>query len=256
MAEQKESSVLFSLKELMSLEEDRIKQEEDERKRKEQAEQQARLDAERRARETEEQRIAAEQEKQRQEAQRSREEQARLEAIRQAEVEKARLDAEQQARLRAMQQQQDHERQLAAISQDEGKKKLTYIAVAIGAVLVFGGIGGGYAFYSSAQEAKRIQALKDEEIRQKEAQVNKLMADLKAQNDAMAAAQAEAASAKTDAERAAAQAKLLKAQEDAKRTQANIAAVRNRPGAAGGGGGGAPRPACTCQAGDPLCSCL
>ena len=31
MAEQKESSVLFSLKELMSLEEDRIRQEEDER---------------------------------------------------------------------------------------------------------------------------------------------------------------------------------------------------------------------------------
>ena len=53
MAEQKESSVLFSLKELMSLEEDRIKQEEDDRKRKEQAEQQARLDAERRAREEE-----------------------------------------------------------------------------------------------------------------------------------------------------------------------------------------------------------
>jgi hypothetical protein len=153
-----------------------------------------------------------------------------------------------------MQQQQDHERQLAAISQDEGKKKLTYIAVAIAAVLVLGGIGGGYAFYSSNKEAQRIQALKDEEIRQKEAQVNKLMAELKAQNDAMAAAQAEAASAKTDAEKAAAQAKLLKAQEDAKRTQANIAAVRNRP--TGNTSSGSPRPACTCQAGDPLCSCL
>ena len=38
MAEQKESSVLFSLKELMSLEEDRIRQEEDEKRRKAEAE--------------------------------------------------------------------------------------------------------------------------------------------------------------------------------------------------------------------------
>jgi molecular chaperone GrpE len=42
MAEQKESSVLFSLKELMSLEEDRIRQEEAERQRAQQAELQAR----------------------------------------------------------------------------------------------------------------------------------------------------------------------------------------------------------------------
>lgn len=256
MAEQKESSVLFSLKELMSLEEDRIKQEEDDRKRKEQAEQQARLDAERRAREAEEARMRAEEERRRQEEQRGREEQARLEAIRHAEIEKARHEAEQQARLRAMQQQQDHERQVLALSQDKHKKKLTYIAVGIGAVLVFGGIGGGYAFYSSAQEAKRIQALKDEEIRQKEQQLSKLMAELKAQNDAVAEAQAAAANAKSDAERAAAQAKLAKAQEDARKTQANIAAVRTTGGAKAGGGGGTPRPACTCQAGDPLCSCL
>ena len=67
MAEQKESSVLFSLKELMSLEEDRIKQEDDDKKRKEQAEVQARLDAERRAREAEEARLASDQERRRQE---------------------------------------------------------------------------------------------------------------------------------------------------------------------------------------------
>lgn len=53
MAEQKESSVLFSLKELMSLEEDRIRQEDNDKKRKEEAEMQARLDAERRARDAE-----------------------------------------------------------------------------------------------------------------------------------------------------------------------------------------------------------
>ena len=60
MAEQKESSVLFSLKELMNLEEDRIRQEESARKAKQEAELQARLDAERRQREEEEARLAIE----------------------------------------------------------------------------------------------------------------------------------------------------------------------------------------------------
>ena len=65
MPEQKESSVLFSLKELMNLEEDRIRQEESARKAKQDAEVQARLDAERRAREEEEGRMRAEELRQR-----------------------------------------------------------------------------------------------------------------------------------------------------------------------------------------------
>ncbi|MDB4946666.1 MAG: hypothetical protein JWP97_6200 [Labilithrix sp.] len=258
MAEQKESSVLFSLKELMSLEEDRIKQEDDDKKRKEAAELQARQDAERRAREAEEARVAAETERRRQEEQRTREEQARLDAIRQGEVEKARHDAENQARLRAMAQQQDHERQLAAVSQDKKKKQLTFIALGIGALLILGAAGGGFAFYKSGQEQARITALKNAEIAEQKAQLDKLMSDLKATNDQMQAAQAEIASAKSESEKQAAQAKIAALQAQQSRTNANIAAVQqNRP--AGGGGGTVkttPKPACTCQAGDPLCSCL
>jgi colicin import membrane protein len=252
MAEQKESSVLFSLKELMNLEEDRIKQEDDERKRKEEAEKQARLDAERRAREAEEARLQSDAERRRQEEQRQREEQARLEAIRQAEVEKARHDAENQARLRAMQQQQDHERQLAALSQDKKKKQLTWMVVGIGAVLIFGGIGGGYAFYSSQQESQRIQKLKDAEIAAKQAQLDKLMADLKTQQDQMAAAQAEIANAKSAEDRANAQAKLVAAQEQQRRTQASIATIKKDVSTKSGG----TKSDCKCQPGDPLCSCL
>lgn len=255
MAEQKESSVLFSLKELMSLEEDRIKQEDDDKKRKEAAELHARQETERRAREAEEARMMGEQERSRQEAQRTREEQARVEAIRQGEVEKARHEAEQQARLRAMSQQQEHERQLAALSQDKKKKQLTYIALGIGALLILGGAGGGYAFYRSGVEQARVTALKNAEIEDQKAQLAKLMSDLKAQSDAIATAQAEAASAKSDADRLAAQQKLAAAQAEQNRTRANIAAVQSRP-VGGNKGGGTPRPACTCQAGDPLCSCL
>ena len=117
--------------------------------------------------------------------------------------------------------------------------------------------GGGYAFYRSAEDARVRDELAKKELAAKQAQLDKLMTDLKTQNDAIAAAQAEAASAKSEADKNAAQAKLLAAQEQQKRTQANIAAVRAAP--AGGGGASkpsTPKPACTCQAGDPLCSCL
>ena len=102
MSEQKESSVLFSLKELMNLEEDRIKQEEETKRAQAEAAERSRLDAERRAREEEEARIRAEENRRRTEEARSREENARLEALRLAEVEKARVEAEQRARMEAM----------------------------------------------------------------------------------------------------------------------------------------------------------
>ena len=258
MAEQKESSVLFSLKELMSLEEDRIKQEDDEKKRKEAAELHARQEAERRQREAEEARMQGEQERKRQDDQRTREETARVEAIRQGEVEKARHDAENQARLRAMSQQQEHERQLAALSQDKKKKQLTYIALGIGALLILGGAGGGYAFYRSGVEQARITALKNQEIAEQKAQLDKLMSDFKAQSEAVAAAEAAAAKATSETERLAAREKLAAAQAEQKKTQANIAAVQGggRPGGGTAPARTTPRAACTCQAGDPLCSCL
>jgi colicin import membrane protein len=200
--------------------------------------------------------MQGEQERRRQEEQRLREETARVEAIRHGEVEKARHEAENQARLRAVGQQQEHERQLAALSQDKKKKQLTYLALGIGALLIFGGAGGGFAFYKSNERQARETALKNAEIAEQKAQLDKLMGDLKTQGDAIAAAQAEAASAKSDAAREAAQAKLAAAQAEQKKTQAIITSVR------GGGSGPAtgprttPRTACTCQAGDPLCACL
>src|SRR5580700_4882933 len=141
MPEQKESSVLFSLKELMNLEEDRIRQEESARKAKQEAELQARLDAERRQREEEEARLQGETNRRRAEEQRVREEQARVEAIRHAEVEKARLDAENAARIEAMRHQQEHERHLQSIKQDKHKRNLLIAAVGAALLLVFGAVG-------------------------------------------------------------------------------------------------------------------
>jgi colicin import membrane protein len=258
MAEQKESSVLFSLKELQNLEDERTKQEEDDRQRSALAEQQARLDDQRRALEAEEGRRRAEEERRRVEDQRLREEQARVDAIRHAEVERARLDAENAARMEAMRRQQEHEAQLVRIKEGSGKKKAMLIAGGVAGLLLIGAVGAGVAFKINNDKATAIQAAKDQEIAQKQAQLDKLMSDLKAQSDQVEQLNSAVANAKSDADRVAAQQRLADAQKAQQATQAQVANIRRTGGGGGGGGGGAtkPRPACTCQAGDPLCSCL
>jgi colicin import membrane protein len=255
MAEQKESSVLFSLKELQSLEDERTQQEEDERQRKALSEQQARLDEQRRALEAEEGRRRAEEERRRTEEQRLREEQARVDAIRHAEVERARLDAENAARMEHMRRQQEHEAQLVRIKEGSGKKKAMFIAMGVGALLFLGAIGGGIAFKVNNDKAAAIQAAKDQEIATQKAAMDKLMADLKAQNDQVEQLNSAVANAKSDADRIAAQQRLADAKQAQQATQAQVANIR-RTGGSNPGTSTKPRPACTCQAGDPLCSCL
>lgn len=253
MSEQKESSVLFSLKELMNLEEDRIKQEETARQRQADAANQARLDAERRAREAEEARLSAEEERRRTEEQRTREEAARLEAIRHAEIEKARLDAENAARTEQLKHQQEHERQIKALNQDKHKKRLTQIATGAGILLLVAVVGGVYAYKttSDAAEAQRIAAA--QALQEKQDQVDKLMRQYKEQQDQVASLESAVTNAKDDAARAAAQQKLLEAQKQAAETRKNISSVQSRPTS---GGGTKPAKPCNCPAGDPLCSCI
>lgn len=257
MAEQKESSVLFSLKELMNLEEDRIRQEEDDRQRKADAEMQARLDAERRAREAEEARLRDQESQKRAEEQRAREEQARLEAMRQAEVERARVEAENAARMQAMQAQQEHERQLTHIKESQGKKKATYIAGGIGALLLIGLVGGGFALKSQADKQAAAEAAHKVEMAEYEAKLQKAQKDLEAQNAAVKDLEGAVANAKTDAEKKAAESALLAAKEEQKKRAGQVSSIGQKPPAAANPGGQSkPKPPCNCQPGDPLCSCL
>lgn len=250
MAEQKESSVLFSLKELMNLEEDRIRQEEDAKRKAEEAAAAARAAEERRAREEEEARIRASEEKRRTEEQRVREEAARLEAIRHAEVEKARLDAENQARIEQLRHQQEHERQLAMVTHDKSKKRLVLIASGIGVLFIAGLIGGAVALSNAAKQKEQLQAqLAD--LTSKQEENNRKMSEL---NDKLS-------HATSPEERAQLEAQL----DDAKKKQQELAAAQQsvksggggRAYTGGGGGGGAAKslPKCTCAgSGDPLCS--
>ncbi|MEJ7733058.1 MAG: hypothetical protein WKG00_28155 [Polyangiaceae bacterium] len=201
MSEQKESSVLFSLKELMNLEEDRIRTEEADRSARAAQEAQARAEAERRAREEEEARIRAEEERRRNDDMRTREEVARLEAIRVAEIEKARVDAEQRARMEAMAAQQSHERSLAAIHGDESKQRLRKILIAVAVAVPLIGGTAGFFIYKESQRSQAEQAalvaeqqrLADEKkkleasMAEQQKKIDNLLADLANAKDDLAA---------------------------------------------------------------------
>ena len=183
MAEQKESSVLFSLKELMNLEEDRIKQEEQEKRRQEDAATHARMEAERRAREEEEARLRAEQDRRHADEQRVREDAARLEAIHKAELEKARLDAENAARLEQLRHVQEHERNITAIKQDKHKKSLQIFAYGAAALFVIALVGATLFIKHQMDESTAENARHAQELAEQQAQVKTLMNQLSSQTD-------------------------------------------------------------------------
>ncbi|PIE06283.1 MAG: hypothetical protein CSA75_00350 [Sorangium cellulosum] len=252
--EQKESSVLFSLNELFSLEQERIKQEEEAKIQAADAARRAEDEAKRAAIEAEERRIREEEERKRAEEQRKREEAARLEALRQAEVEKARVAAEEQARLEAMRQNQAHAQELAKIKQDKSKKNLT-IMIAVGVVLFIAvsGIGGGlwYSSWKDQQEIAKANAIKEAEYKKAQEELEK---KLGAQQAKVADLLKKLSSAEDEATKAKLRAELADAQKAATRTQGAI--NTGRRGSKRSGGNATPKPACTCVEGDPMCSCL
>lgn len=140
---QKDSSVLFSLQELMTLEKDRVSEEEELERRAEEAMLRERRADEARRLAEEEARLRDAEERRRRDELRLREEHARLDAIRQAEVERARLETESAGRLEQLRRHQAHEKELAALHQDRGKKRLRLFALATVGLLVAALIGGG-----------------------------------------------------------------------------------------------------------------
>lgn len=205
MAERKESSVLFSLRELRSIEEERIAEEEAARRRAEEERRRAAEEAERRAREEEDARRRAVEEAERRGReeieQRTREERLRME------------EAERRARVEAQanleQQRLAHEMELRAI-EVRRKRPTALIAVATILLLAVGGLG--VLVYKKSQEteetAKQLATLKNE-MNKTSGEINDLTARLQKDLDAVRAA-------KTEEERKAAEAKF----EETKRRRA------------------------------------
>jgi hypothetical protein len=244
MATMQDSSVLFSLKQLQSLEEARLREEREAQQARAEAEKQAREEAARREAEAAAAQARADAERKAAEEAEKRAEAARLEALRAAAVERARAEAEVKARTEQMRIAQEHERVLAALEQDAQKRRLkrTVTWGAVGAIALFAAAGGVYFG--------------------------------KIRPDAEAALLAKAADANAAGEDAAKLQQKLDEQEkrlrEAQRALDDLAnAPKPQPNAAAPAGtsktpvpGSGPKkvtpqdPGCTCVEGDPLCRCL
>jgi colicin import membrane protein len=143
MMELKESSVLFSLKELMTLEDQRIADEAARRRRSEEARASEAALLVHRQHDDDDARRRNEDARARAEAHREREEVARLEAIHHAEVLRARHAAEGAARIEELRVRQDHELQLAVIGRDKRAQRLARVAWAASALLLSVVVSGG-----------------------------------------------------------------------------------------------------------------
>ena len=255
MAEQKESSVLFSLKELMNLEQERIAQEtatqqrqaREARERRETEERAARDSEERRMREAEENRRAAEQ--------RQREDAARLEAIKQAELERSKAETEHRAHLQAVAAQREHEAQLVKIRQESSARRVKIVAIVAIAILGSGFAALGYKWKQDQETAARNAAtaaaeqhrLKEENARIAE-EGRKLQQQIEAAQAERTRIEEALGKAKTDAEK-----KLLMLQQQ--QNQAKLSNLGNQE-AANKSARTRPKPKCDCTPGDPLCSCF
>jgi colicin import membrane protein len=290
MAEQKESSVLFSLKELMHIEENRIKEEQDSKRKAAEQELQAKAEAERLAREQEAARLAEEEERRRADEQRRRMEEAQVEAAKAAEIEKRRLEDQHRLEMQALAAKQAHEKEVAEIHA-KTKKGPPMALLAIFGVIAAGLLAAIIFFVAikpatEAKEAvKKAQTLAasddDKDWDEAENQIaiakskdpsNKDVVAVeekvhKKRQDAQDKADAEKkklADEKKSAEEKLialrkeldeAQTALAKAgtDEEKKKAQERIAAAQAAMRGGGGGGGGAkPKPAC--PPGVPLCN--
>lgn len=235
-SEKRESSVLFSLRELRSIEETRVREEEDAAKAAEEARIRARMDEERRGREVEEAKIRAQEDA----ARRDREmadQRAREDAVRVQEAE-ARARAEQNAQLEA--QRLQHEMELRR--REVEKKRPTWLLITVGAAVVAAVVAVVLMVRSNtasdeadrrarASEAAKLEAnVKREkaeaEQRELARQLTELNTTVEALNKEMADADNALAAASTKADRdrvAAQQAEIRRKQAEA---QARINKVR------------------------------
>lgn len=250
MAERKESSVLFSLRELREIEEERIQEEQTAKKRAEEERIRAQQEAERRAREEEEsrRRAAEDAERRAREAVESREREERLR------VEEAERRARVEAQAQLEQQRMHKELEIRAI--EAQKKKPTWlIAVAGGLVLVVGILG--FWAYSRSQEADREKREADaklaallKDIDSTQTEFNRLSKETEEKYQALL-------SAKTEQEKQAAQEALDKAKRERDAAGATLNKLKDRARKSGGGGGEGKKDDgkinVKCDPNDPLC---
>ncbi len=186
MNDSKESSVRFSLGELMRLEDERIAEEEANRRLRDELLAQQALAADRQRREQAEARQREEDARARAEAARVREEATRLQAIHDAEIERARHEAQSAARIEELRIQQEHERHVGAQRQEVRVRRLSFVA-AVGAVLVLGGVTGEWICVArQANESAAMLARERQVAIEQSGAYDKMRAALQAQREQLA----------------------------------------------------------------------
>ncbi len=157
--QRQESSVIFSLQELISLERSRVEEEEQHRRKQVEAATQAKLEAERRARAEQEQQVRDEEERRRKAELRRRLDDAQIEAAKVAEIEQRRLEAEHGLKMAALAQEQDHQRQLQQIQ--VAKRKGAHPALLVSIALALLGALAAIVFFVSIAPARDARTAVD-----------------------------------------------------------------------------------------------
>jgi colicin import membrane protein len=184
--ESKESSVLFSLKELMTLEEQRIAAEAAERSRRAEAAARAVEARGRQRHEDEEARAKAEEARTRADLRREQEQAAHLQAIHEGEIENARREAEGVARVEELRCRQEHERLLAGLGHDAHKRRFHRWTWTLGALVMVVIALGSAALRRQANDARVAQA-RDRQALLEEAQAcDRVRGMLRAQGEELA----------------------------------------------------------------------
>jgi len=252
MGQMRESSVLFSLKQLMTLEQDRVHEEDLAARTRAEAEAVARREAELEARARQEALLRAEDARRREQEAVRREQEARLQAIRLGEIERARIEALQKAHIDQLAQAQEHERRMAELEHDGQKRRLKRALIA-GAVLTASIFGGGAALYfgSIRPAAEAEQQREHDAVVAREARVEELKVELGRANAAADRALQALTQTKGDADRARAERDSAEAKKALDQAQKNLSGA-TRPSVA------EKKPPCRpcAYAGDPMCDSL
>lgn len=194
----KESSVLFSLRELMSIEAERTAEERQREADTIESDRRAKMEAELRLRAAEEARMRENDARRAAEQAAMREETARHEAMRLAAVERARIEAEQSARLAKMELERKHERELAVIHTDEDKlryKRVALLGTGVFALALASVVGFYFGVHKPKIDAEQEQMQRDiiaaqasadaakQQAEAKEATIDRLEKDLAKEKD-------------------------------------------------------------------------
>jgi colicin import membrane protein len=180
---EKQSSVLFSLRELMKLEEERTNEEKERETLEREAQRRAKMEAELRMRSAEEGRLRENEARRRAEEAALREEAARHEAMRLAAAERGRLEAVQSAQLAAMELERKHERALAVIHTDEEKlryKRVAFLGTGVFVMITAGVLGWYFGVQKPQKDAEQAALRVEIAAAQASADAAKKQADQKA----------------------------------------------------------------------------